>query len=445
MGIRPKRTRRRKPKPVWQRHLLSLGIALGSGSVAFSVVTLIAHPKSQRAPASLRPSPATPPNTPAEAILAIREEAHQILLDYQATGGPRFSIPKDLRTPKTRYELADAGRLESLGKKLHSLEPRRFPEENSWRSHLADLLGEISGTGPALSKWIQLRHGSSDHRAAIQDWNEAMDRIQNPVTEDDPRIQAIQDEALGLLLERSNSGPPQPRPNPDPAPESLEAEDRRHLEELSLRLHRLSAEQFPITGGIANIAILMERIPNHGETLAKLIRTPRRKSATFLPLHQEWLKQVEAIGLIHFEEPKPVKDRRPPGTHHPINADVQGLKESAKTILDRYPDTAIPIWNSLPGLTPQERRLRKLDFTALVSISARLAKREPERFIAKNNLENLARLFENDGPEGEALAALFRTNRITEAKQFPERVRSWQQARDARKLFDCLETRLESP
>ena len=81
----------------------------------------------------------------------------------------------------------------------------------------------------------------------------------------------------------------------------------------------------------------------------------------------------------------------------------------------------------------------------MVNISARLAKRDPERFIAKNNLENLARLFENDGPEGEALAALFRTNRITEAKQFPERVRSWQEARDARKTLDCLENRIVTP
>lgn len=445
MGLRPKRTRRPKPKPVWQRHLLNLSIALSSGSVTFSVVTFIAHPESERAPASLPPSPATPPNTPADAILAIREEAHQILLDYQATGGPRLSIPKDQLTQKARYELADAARLERLAKKLHTLAPKRFPEENSWRAHLATLLGEISGTGPALSDWIRYRHGTTAHNAAIHAWQEAMDRIQNPVTENDPRIQAIQDEALGILLERSNSGPPQPRPNPDPAPESIEAQDRRQLEDLSLRLHRLSAEQFPIIGGIANIAILMERIPNHGETLAKLIRTPRRKSATFLPLHQEWLKQVEAIGLIHFEEPKPFQDRRPPGTHHPINADVQGLKESAKTILDRYPDTAIPMWNSLPRLTPQERRLRKLDFTALISISARLAKRDPERFIAKNNLENLARLFENDGPEGEALAALFRTNRITEAKQFPERVRSWQEAREARKTLDCLVNQLKSP
>jgi hypothetical protein len=423
-----------------------LGIAFASGAVAFGIVTFIADsPSRQRSPASASYSPATPPSTPAETILAIREEAHQILLDYQATGGPRFSAPKDQLTQKIRYELADAARLERLAKKLHTLDPKRFAAENTWRTHLATLLGEISGTGPALSDWIRYRHGTTAHNAAIHAWQEAMDRIQNPVTENDPRIQAIRNDALGILLERSNSGPPQPRPIPDPAPESFEAQGRRQLEELSLQLNRISAEQFPIIGGLENIAILMERIPDHGETLAKLIRTPRRKSATFLPLHQEWLKQVEAIGLIHYEEPKPFQERRPPGTLHPINADVQGLKESAKTILDRYPDTAIPIWNGIPGLAPEERRLRKLDFTALVSISTKLAKRDPERFISKNNLENLARLFENDGPEGEALAALFRTNRITEAKHFPDRVRSWQEVRDARKLFDCLENRPESP
>ena len=445
MGIRPKRIRRRKPRPLWQRHLLNLSIALTSGAIAFSFVTFFAHPESQRTPASLSPAPATPPKTPAEAILDIREEAHQILTDYAETGGPRFSAPKDQLTQKVRYELADAARLERLAKKLHTLDPKRFPEGRSWRAHLATLLGEISETGPALSSLIRHRHGTPAHHAAIQAWQKALDRVKNPIHEDDPRILAIQEEALGLLLERSNAGPPQPRPVPDPAPGSLEAQDRRQLEELSLQLNRISAEQFPIIGGIENIALLMERVPDHGETLAKLIRTQRRKSNRFAPLHDKWLKQVEALGLIQYDEPKPFIDRRSSIKYPLKTADIPTLKATAQEIMERYPDSAIPIWNGIPTLTPLERSQRKKDFANLVSISMHLAKHDPSRFVLKHNLENLARLFENDGPEGEALAALFRTNRITEAKQFPDRVRSWQEARDARKLFDCLENRIVTP
>ncbi len=439
MGIRPKNTRRRTPKVRGQRNLWTLSIAFVSGAIAFSVVTFFSESPSQdRSPASASHSAATPPNTPAEAILAIREEAHQILLDYQATGGPRSSFPKDQLTPKARYELADAARLERLAKKLHTLDPKRFPEENTWRAHLAKLLGEISGTGPALSSIIRHRHGTPAHNQAIQAWQEAIDQIKNPINDDDPRIQAIREEALALLLERSNAGPPQPRPIPDPASESWEARDRRQLEELSLKLNAISAEKFPMIGGIENIAILMERLPGHGETLAKLIRTPRRKSATFPLLHQKWLDQIEALGIIQYEDPKRYVERRSPTTQLHITVDEPELKAAALNIVDRYPDSAIPIWNGIPSLTPQERRERKLDFAALSAISRKLAKLDPNRFIAKNSLENLARLFENDGPEGAALAALFRTNRITEAKQFPERVRSWKELRDIRLAMDCF-------
>ncbi len=441
MGVRPKRTRRRKPRLPWQRHLLNLSIAFSSGAIAFSLTTFIAQPESHRSPASISQNPAQPPGSNAEAILAIREEAHQILLDYQDAGGPRSSIPKDQLTQKMRYELSAAARLERLGRKLHELDPSRFPKDVSWRNHLASLLGEISVTGPYLSQLLLSRYGTPAHQAAVQAWTETRERIKKPVTEDDPRVQAIREEALALLIERNQAGPPQPRPNPDPAPESLAAADRRQLEGLSFQLHQLGPEHFPAVDGIENIAILMQTVPDHGELLAELIRTPRKKSNRFLPLHQKWLDRLEELGITQYEEPKRIQEKRSDHTHLPPGADSNGLKKAAKAILDRYPDTAIPIWNSLPGLTPQERRLRKLDFNALVSISARLAKRDPERFIAKNNLENLARLFENDGPEGAALAAILRTNRITEAKQFPERVRLWREIRETREVFDCLEAR----
>ncbi len=441
MGSRPKRIRRRKPRLPGQRHLLNLSIAFSSGAIAFGFVTFIANPESHRSPASISQNPAKRPGSNAEAILAIREEAHQILLDYQAAGGPRASIPKDQLTQKSRYEMADAARLERLGRKLQELDPSRFPQEASWRNHLASLLGEMSATGPYLSKLLLSRHGTAAHNAAVQAWNETRERIKKPVNEDDPRVQAIREEALALLIERNQAGPPQPRPNPDPAPESLDAVDRRQLEGLSLQLHQLDPEHFPGSEGIENIAILIQTVPDHGKLLAELIRTSRKKSNTFLPLHQKWLDRLEELGITQYEEPKRIHEKRSDHTHLPPGADSEGLKKAAKAILDRYPETAIPIWNGLPGLAPQERRLRKLDFTALVSISARLAKRDPERFIAKNNLENLARLFENDGPEGAALATVLRTNRITEAKQFPERVRLWREIRETRAVIDCLESR----
>ena len=445
MGIRPKKTQRRKPRLAIQRAIENLGIALTSGAIALGAVVILSHSKPSRSPASDSEIQVPNHGDAAKKINVIREKAHKILRNYLATGGPRPSITKDQLTQKERDEIVDAAHLHRLAKKLHSLDPKQFPKGDSWRNHLSTLLGEISGTGPALSRVIRHRHGTTAHNEAIQAWHEAIEQSHRPITESDPRALAIRDAALALLIERRNAGPPQPRSVPDPAPDSPDARDRKELETLNWKLNLLDPQTYHWIGGLENLARLLETVPGHGEVLAKLIRTPHRRSHEFRTIHEKWLNQLESMGIVQYEDPADYYQPRHARPSRAGASDPSEIKLIVKEIVATYPDSAIPIWNGNPKLGPEERKDIRSDYSLLFHLSLKLGKIDPSRFIKKASFENLARLFENDGPEGVALAALFRTNRITEAKQFPDRVRSWQGVRDARKLFDCLENRLESP
>jgi hypothetical protein len=83
-------------------------------------------------------------------------------------------------------------------------------------------------------------------------------------------------------------------------------------------------------------------------------------------------------------------------------------------------------------------------YNRLTHLSAKLHELDAARFDPGGSRENLARLFEGEPHEGEALAALLRVRASTSDPEFQARLSAWLKIRKELKLGDCMASTLEN-
>jgi hypothetical protein len=352
-------------------------------------------------------------------IQAVRLEALSILEAYSHQGRPFL-------TSHVTKEREDALRLAALARALEAEFPQRF-EPNRPSENLARLLEKRS---PVLAAQLRSKAPSQSLRKSIEF-----------------RIEELRREALSIYERYSETGGPAQSPRAESAlARKYEASAYRRLIGIADRVSILAPGEFPQAKPRQTLARLMESLPTQGPALAQLILADPR-SELFRYRLEVWQAVREGHALppeLRTRKPNRVPTKRYNWT--PRDATVEDIRLSALRILHEYEGTGGPRGRLKvkTGQAPSEAEFEEVRaYNRLTRLSNKLHELDSARFDPGGSRENLARLFEGEPHEGEALAALLRVRASTSDPEFQARLSAWLKIRKELKLGDCMASTLE--
>lgn len=253
----------------------------------------------------------------------------------------------------------------------------------------------------------------------------------------DPVLRRLQSEALALIESYASTGGPRSFKGKSPqGSERYEARANYILRELGKKLHAIDPDRFPTQGlSILNVGILIETVPGHGRALAELIKTHRGDQRRDARL-EIWKKAKAGLPFQLDSESRP-PEKKPRNLYVASDSSVEDLKAKAFAMIEEFADQGGP-WPKDMKADPDRYQAASRALSNLRRMNLRLSELDPSRFVSDQTLENIARLFENDSEEGQALAALLRHNRAIHKAETPRLTRQWHKFRKQRLALDCL-------
>ncbi len=367
-------------------------------------------------------------------LVAVRQEAIQILDSYRTIGRPRTES-------SDATQRSAANRLNRLGTQLVKKFPEQFGSLGP-KLALAKLLEESDPHGAEILK----------HETQSPEFKEAV-RKRNGVTplfvNAEKRILEYQKEVIAIFEKYAVRGGPSTTPADPHSPEGKrEITAARRLNAISFNIGGLDPTRFLPTAQNENLARLVEDTPIGGAALARLIRA-RRGSESFQLRIGEWrtarrqaLRKAEELPGENQVDEAPEKA---PVNEAPAPSPEETYPEAVRAFLDRYAsvddilndslkvfrefrETGGPIeWS--PAETPGQKRERSAA-RMLTLLNHRLHELDPAKFSDPAKLGNLARAIEKFPGEGPALAELLRTDRAKDPALHERRRKIWLAVRE---------------